>query len=70
MDYTALVQRPTYMAFIKLLDNYNASIGEAEEVTEDEKRENDEFIHCCMSTRVHHNDTKLQKVCAGDAEGL
>jgi poly(U)-specific endoribonuclease len=50
--------RPTFSAFIALLDNYIAETGKAEVVTEEEKRENMNFLNLIMDTAVmqyiHH----------------
>ena len=48
----AVLRRPTYHTFIKLLDNYEAGTGQAEVVTREEKRENWAFINACMTTKV------------------
>lgn len=47
-----VLDRPTYRTFIRLLDNYESSTGEAEEVTAKEEKENREFINACMNTEV------------------
>lgn len=45
-------ERPTFKAFIALLDNYFACTGEAEVVTAEEKRENMQFLNMIMDTAV------------------
>lgn len=49
VDRDAL-RRPTYKAFIALLDNYNAQVGQAEVVTSTEKKEVSTFIDAIMET--------------------
>jgi poly(U)-specific endoribonuclease len=41
---------PTFSAFFRLLDNYERSTGVAETVTNQEKKENQEFIRLCCQT--------------------
>ena len=48
----AVLRRPTYHTFIKLLDNYEAGTGQAEVVTREEEQENWAFINACMTTKV------------------
>lgn len=43
-------RRPTYKAFIDLLDNYERETGVAETVTTEERRENMRFIEAIMRT--------------------
>ena len=43
-------KRPTYRAFIALLDNYNAKTGVAEVVTNSERREVSSFLRVVMQT--------------------
>jgi len=43
-------RRPTYKAFIALLDNYSANTGVAEVVTSHEKKENKTFLNAIMQT--------------------
>ena len=45
-----VLRRPTYKAFIALLDNYNADVGEAEEVISEERREVSTFLNAIMNT--------------------
>ena len=45
-------ERPTFKAFIALLDNYFASTGQAEVVTAEEKAENMQFLNMIMDTAV------------------
>lgn len=45
-------EKPTFKTFINLLDNYVASTGVAEVVTNEEKRENMEFLNAIMNTPV------------------
>mmetsp|Transcript_7981 Transcript_7981/g.8747 ORF Transcript_7981/g.8747 Transcript_7981/m.8747 type:complete len:407 (-) Transcript_7981:154-1374(-) len=47
-----VLNKPTYAAFIALLDNYIAQTGVAEVVTEEEKRENMDFLNLIMDTAV------------------
>lgn len=51
VDEKAL-QKPTYAAFISLLDNYIAATGSSEVVTNEEVRENNDFLNLCMDTAV------------------
>ncbi len=44
------LQRSTYKAFMALLDNYSAQVGEGESVTYAEKKENWTFLHAIMQT--------------------
>lgn len=44
--------KPTFAAFISLLDNYASAVGEAEEVTAHEIKENWRFLNLCYSTKV------------------
>lgn len=45
-------QRPTYKAFLLLLDNYTSETGVAEVVTEEERRETWAFLDAVMATKV------------------
>lgn len=47
-----VLRRPTYRSFIALLDNYETSTGEQEEVTPEEIRENRQFIDAICGTKV------------------
>merc|ERR1711935_623215 len=49
VDRRAL-RRPTYRTFAALLDNYNAQTGQAERVTNAERRENSDFLDAIMQT--------------------
>jgi len=49
VDRQAL-RRPTYRAFVALLDNYKAQTGQAERVTNSERRENSDFLDAIMQT--------------------
>lgn len=49
VDNSAL-RRPTYKAFIALLDNYSAEVGEDEEVLDEEREEIDNFLHAILQT--------------------
>jgi poly(U)-specific endoribonuclease len=51
VDEKALL-RPTYAAFIALLDNYAAATGVTETVTAEEKAENLKFLNLVMDTQV------------------
>jgi hypothetical protein len=51
VDEKALL-RPTYAAFVVLLDNYIAITGQSEVVTEEEKKENINFLNLIMDTAV------------------
>lgn len=51
VDEKALL-RPTYAAFVALLDNYIAVTGQSEVVTEEEKKENIHFLNLIMDTAV------------------
>jgi len=44
------LDKPTFKAFLKLLDNYNADEGKAEVVTPEEAAENEFFLNLCMDT--------------------
>jgi len=44
-------ERPTYKAFIKLLDNYESETGTAETVTNEELQENNNFINLIFQTQ-------------------
>uniref|UniRef100_A0A6U2B9D2 EndoU domain-containing protein n=1 Tax=Pseudictyota dubia TaxID=2749911 RepID=A0A6U2B9D2_9STRA len=46
----AALRRPTYKAFIALLDNYEAEVGTAEVVTNAERREVNTFLRAIMQT--------------------
>ncbi|CAB1117430.1 unnamed protein product [Ectocarpus sp. CCAP 1310/34] len=43
-------EKPTYSAFLKLLDNYTAAVGTGEVVTGEERQETVDFIEAIMST--------------------
>ncbi|KAL5017197.1 hypothetical protein ScPMuIL_006786 [Solemya velum] len=45
MDEEKVFERPTFKAFKALLDNYELECGEAEEVTNEEKKENQDGGH-------------------------
>lgn len=47
-----VMTKPTYAAFIALLDNYIAEVGTGEVVTEEEKKENMDFLNLIMDTAV------------------
>lgn len=47
-----VLRRPTFRTFVALLDNYEASTGRDEEVTQEEVRENRAFIDAIMETKV------------------
>ena len=47
-----VLKRPTYKAFISLLDNYQSCTGKAEVVTPEEMKENWAFIEAIMGTKV------------------
>lgn len=47
-----VLKRPTYKAFISLLDNYKSCTGQAEVVTPEEIKENLTFIDAIMGTTV------------------
>jgi poly(U)-specific endoribonuclease len=49
VDKSAL-RRPTYRAFIALLDNYTAEVGVTEKVTRAERTENYTFLNAIMQT--------------------
>jgi poly(U)-specific endoribonuclease len=57
VDEKALA-KPTFAAFIALLDNYIAETGKAEVVTDEERKENMDFLNLIMDTAVmqyvHH----------------
>lgn len=44
------LNKPTFKAFVKLLDNYSAELGQTEVVTQVELDEDDNFLKvCCIS---------------------
>ncbi|CAN0563929.1 unnamed protein product, partial [Ectocarpus sp. 12 AP-2014] len=43
-------EKPTYSAFLKLLDNYTAAVGTGEVVTGEERQETVDFIEAIMAT--------------------
>ncbi|CAM9744731.1 unnamed protein product, partial [Hapterophycus canaliculatus] len=43
-------EKPTYAAFVKLLDNYTAAVGTGEVVTGEERQETIAFIEAIMAT--------------------
>ena len=47
---TSELRRPTYKAFIALLDNYTAETGVAESVSYNERKENWAFLRAIMQT--------------------
>ncbi|XP_030324446.1 poly(U)-specific endoribonuclease, partial [Calypte anna] len=47
-----LFSKPTYSSFIRLLDNFQRATGKEEEVTEEELREQEEFLREVMETKV------------------
>ncbi|XP_065515539.1 uridylate-specific endoribonuclease [Lathamus discolor] len=47
-----LFSKPTYSSFIKLLDNYRRATGKEEEVTEEELREQENFLREVMKTEL------------------
>ncbi|NXJ06527.1 ENDOU endoribonuclease, partial [Odontophorus gujanensis] len=47
-----LFSKPTYSSFIRLLDNYQRATGREEEVTAEELREQDVFLHEAMKTEL------------------
>lgn len=47
-----VLEKPTFRAFIDLLDNYVATTGTAEVVTSSERKENYDFLHQIMETGV------------------
>ena len=47
-----VLRRPTFSRFIALLDNYESSTGQSEEVTREEVLENQRFIDAIMETKV------------------
>ncbi|XP_077583140.1 uridylate-specific endoribonuclease A isoform X2 [Stigmatopora nigra] len=49
LDEKALFSRPTFAALVALLDNYNRMTGQAEDVTAQEKAEEDVFLRETMS---------------------
>jgi poly(U)-specific endoribonuclease len=46
------LERPTFKAFLSLLDNYSADDGVGENVTKEEREENDAFLNLCADTAV------------------
>lgn len=46
------LERPTFAAFIALLDNYEAALGQSETVTREELAENEHFLSIIMDTAV------------------
>ncbi|CAI2725500.1 unnamed protein product [Schistosoma spindalis] len=47
-----LGKRPTFAKFIALLDNYNPQVGVTEVITEQQQKEEDEFINELLKTEV------------------
>ncbi|CAH8480147.1 unnamed protein product [Schistosoma mattheei] len=47
-----LGKRPTFAKFIALLDNYNPQVGVTEIVTEQQQKEEDDFINELLKTKV------------------
>lgn len=43
-------EKPTYMSFRKLLDNYHSKTGTSESFTDDQKKEIETFLHYCGET--------------------
>ncbi|XP_065670131.1 uridylate-specific endoribonuclease B [Hydra vulgaris] len=54
-------ERPTYKAFIALLDNYESATGVAETVTPQEEKENWTFIDLVFNTKVMDHAYKFLK---------
>ena len=48
----AALRKPTYASFVALLDNYFAATGQSEVVSDEEKRENKNFLNLIMDTAV------------------
>ena len=48
----SVFERPTYKSFRQLLDNYNCNTGISENITDEEKKEIDIFLHHCGETAV------------------
>ena len=51
-----VLERPTWAAFIALLDNYEASAGKAERVTNEERHEESRFMDCIFH-QVHDENS-------------
>ena len=47
-----MFSRPTFAAFINLLDNYNPNYGVDEDVTPEEEAEYQEFMDLIMATKT------------------
>ena len=52
VDEERLFSRPTYAAFIALLDNYNPNFGVDEDFTVGDQKEQDHFLDTIMATKV------------------
>eukprot|EP01039_Chlorochromonas_danica_P003565 gene3565-3904_t len=52
LDEAVFRERPTFAAFVALLDNYSAELGVGEEVTREEKAENKVFLDLAIATPV------------------
>ena len=74
VDESVLHERPTYTAFIALLDNYTASAGQAEVVTAEERHEVSSFLRAIMQTPVmqycHQYCLATGKITASDPEAF
>ncbi len=46
------MKHPTFLTFIKLLDNYNPYIGQEDPASEQHEREQQEFLEALMDTQV------------------
>jgi poly(U)-specific endoribonuclease len=47
-----VLEKPTFKAFIAILDNYIAQTGQSEVVTTEERQENQRFLNFAMDTAV------------------
>ncbi|XP_013912028.1 PREDICTED: poly(U)-specific endoribonuclease [Thamnophis sirtalis] len=52
VNHKKLFSRPSYASFIKLLDNYNAHVGTQEKFTQEQMKEQDNFLQEIMKTEV------------------
>lgn len=58
-----VLDRPTFAKFIRLLDNYESSTGTSEIVTDEEIKENWDFINSITDTKVQFIAYANKKLC-------
>lgn len=67
------LERPTFKAFITLLNNYSADEGHAEVVTAEERTENERFLNLCLDTapmQYAHKWLAAHKKVPADRDGF